>query len=85
MDPNIHSSYGLKFLISNCRDALKIMPDVMDATLRALVRIGLREMKPIVEVPSLDAEADDPQKQAYEEALDLNKENEDKNEATAKL
>jgi len=58
-DPAIHASYGLKFLIANSRDSLKIMPEVLDATLRALVRIGLKEMKPIVEVPSLDEGADD--------------------------
>jgi len=46
------------------------MPEVIDSTLRALVRIGLREMKPIVEVPSLDEGADDAATQARDEALD---------------
>lgn len=46
------------------------MPEVIDSTLRALVRIGLREMKPIVEVPSLDEGADEAATQARDEALD---------------
>jgi hypothetical protein len=57
----------------------------MDATLRALARICLREQKPIVEVPSLDEGADDAAVLANEEARDLNAENELKNEATTKL
>jgi hypothetical protein len=65
-DPAIHASYGLKFIIANSRDSLKIMPEVMDGMLRALVRIGLRELKPIVEVPSLTEEATDAEKDAYD-------------------
>jgi len=57
----------------------------MDATLRALVRICLREQKPIIEVPSLDEGADEAAVAARDEALDLNAENELKNEATTKL
>lgn len=57
----------------------------MDATLRALVRICLREQKPIIEVPSLDEGADEAAIQARDDALDLNAENELKNEATTKL
>ena len=70
MEPSIHASYGLKFLMANSRDALKIMPEVMDGMLRALVRIGMREIKPIIEVPSLTEEATDAEREQYELALD---------------
>lgn len=73
-DPNIHASYGLRFLINHSRDALKIMPEVLEAVLKALARIGLRDQKPLVEVPSVEDGTDEAAVAARDEALDMNSE-----------
>jgi hypothetical protein len=53
-NPEIHASYGLRFLIQHSRDSLKIMPEVMEAFFRAIARIALREPRPMIEVPAIE-------------------------------
>lgn len=50
-NPEIHASFGLRFLIQHSRDTLKIMPEVMEAFFKAIARIALREIRPAIEVP----------------------------------
>jgi hypothetical protein len=50
------------------------MPEVLEAVLKALARIGLRDQKPLVEVPSVEDGTDEAAVAARDEALDMNSE-----------
>jgi hypothetical protein len=40
-DPKIHDSFGLRFMVNHSRDSLKILPEVLEALMRALAEISL--------------------------------------------
>lgn len=71
-NPEIHASYGLRFLIQHSRDSLKIMPEVMEAFFRAIARIALRYPTEQKEVPVVEGEADE---SAIAERERINEEN----------
>lgn len=53
-DPYIHDSYGLRFMITHSRDSLKIMPEVLEALMRALAQISLTQPRTAKEVPIIE-------------------------------
>lgn len=78
-DPKIHESLGLKFMINHSRDSLKIMPEVLEALMRALATISLQTVKAPREIPQeTEAGPADPEEveKVTNENVDIEKENE---------
>lgn len=78
-EPKIHESFGLKFMVNHSRDSLKIMPDVLEALMRALASISLQTVKAPKELPQeTEAGPADPEEieKVQNENLDIEKENE---------